>query len=72
MAAARSGTASAVINVARMVGATVGVAALGALFAMLKGGPGGLRGAMLLGGGAQISGAAYAWSATTRNRRRSA
>ena len=46
--AARSGTASAIINVARMVGATVGVAALGAVYAVFKGGPGGLRLAMII------------------------
>jgi EmrB/QacA subfamily drug resistance transporter len=64
--AARSGTASAIINVARMVGATVGVAALGAVYAVFKGGPGGLRFAMIIGGVAQLSGAAYAWSTTAR------
>lgn len=62
--AARSGTASALINAARMVGATVGVAALGAVFAAFKGGPQGLRFAMILGGLAQLSGAAYAWIVT--------
>jgi MFS transporter, DHA2 family, methylenomycin A resistance protein len=61
----RSGTASALINVARMVGATVGVAALGAVYAVFKSGPGGLRFAMILGGVAQLSGAAYAWLSTT-------
>ena len=63
--AARSGTASALINVARMVGATVGVAALGALYAAFRGGPEGLRCAMIIGGVGQLSGAAYAWIATT-------
>jgi MFS transporter, DHA2 family, methylenomycin A resistance protein len=67
--AARSGTASAIINVARMVGATVGVAALGAVYAAFKGGPGGLRFAMIIGGAAQLSGAAYAWSTTARRSR---
>ena len=62
--AARSGTASALINVARMVGATIGVAALGAVYAMFQSGPEGLRSAMLLGGVAQLSGATYAWLAT--------
>ena len=61
---ARSGTASALINVARMVGATVGVAALGAVYAMFKSGPEGLRYAMILGGVAQLSGAAYSWIST--------
>ena len=64
--AARSGTASAIINVARMVGATVGVAALGAVYAAFKGGPEGLRFAMIIGGAAQLSGAAYAWASTAR------
>src|SRR5699024_5107004 len=50
VAAARSGTASALINVARMTGATFGVAILGAVFAIVHGGPDGLRAAMLLGG----------------------
>jgi MFS transporter, DHA2 family, methylenomycin A resistance protein len=62
---ARSGTASALINVARMVGATVGVAALGAVYAMFGSGPEGLLFAMVLGGLAQLSGAAYAWFSTT-------
>jgi MFS transporter, DHA2 family, methylenomycin A resistance protein len=65
--AARSGTASAVINVARMVGATIGVAALGAVYAACKGGPQGLRFAMILGGLAQLSGAAFAWCSTARS-----
>jgi hypothetical protein len=38
VASARSGTAAALINVARMVGATIGVAILGALFAITGGG----------------------------------
>jgi len=38
--AARSGTASGLVNTARMVGATLGVAVLGAVFAMLAGGAG--------------------------------
>ncbi len=67
--AARSGTASALINVARMVGATVGVAALGAVYAAFRGGPEGLRCAMILGGIAQLSGAAYAWISTAGVRR---
>lgn len=63
--AARSGTASALINVARMVGATVGVAALGAVYAAFRGGPEGLRFAMIIGAVGQLAGAAYAWLATT-------
>lgn len=64
--AARSGTASALINVARMVGATIGVAALGAVYAVFSDGPEGLRCAMILGAAAQLSGAAYAWRTTAR------
>ncbi|MBS0525295.1 MAG: MFS transporter [Proteobacteria bacterium] len=58
---ARSGTASALINVARMAGATIGVAVLGAVYALAGGGADGLRLAMLLGGGVQIACAASAW-----------
>jgi MFS transporter, DHA2 family, methylenomycin A resistance protein len=65
--AARSGTAASLINVARMSGATIGVAALGAVFALAGGGAGGLAVAMALGGIAQIAAAASAWR-TTRTR----
>jgi len=58
--AARSGTASALINVARMAGATLGVAILGAAFALGHGGATGLRTAMLGGGIVQCLGAAVA------------
>lgn len=61
VAATRSGTASALVNVARMVGATVGVALLGAVFAMAHGDATGLRVAMLSGGAVQIACAAIAW-----------
>mgnify|MGYP001030764402 CR=1 FL=1 len=61
VSAARSGTAGALINVARMAGATIGVAILGAVFAMMQGGPDGLRLAMLAGGAVQIACAAAAW-----------
>lgn len=61
VAAGRSGTASALINVARMAGATIGVAVLGAVFAMAHNGPDGLRFAMLLGGLVQIVCATVAW-----------
>lgn len=61
VAAVRSGTASALVNVARMAGATIGVAILGAVFAMAGGGPAGLRLAMLLGSLVQIACAAMAW-----------
>jgi MFS family permease len=58
--AGRSGTASALINVARMAGATVGVALLGTVFALAHGSAEGLRLAMLLGGLVQLASAAVA------------
>ncbi len=61
VSAARSGTASALINVARMAGATLGVACLGTVFAIWHGGAEGLRAAMLLGGGIQLCGALVAF-----------
>ncbi|WP_454813684.1 hypothetical protein [Labrys neptuniae] len=64
----RDGTASALINVARMVGATAGVAVLGSLYAVLGGGPAGLAGAMTMGGLVQIFTAAMAWRAAPANR----
>jgi len=64
VAAVRSGTASALVNVARMAGATIGVAVLGAVFAVAHGGPDGLRLAMFLGGLVQITCAALAWMTT--------
>jgi MFS family permease len=63
VAASRSGTASSLINVARMAGATIGVAALGSVYALAGEGPDGLRAAMLVGGCAQIASALYAWKA---------
>jgi MFS transporter, DHA2 family, methylenomycin A resistance protein len=54
-----------------MVGATVGVAILGAVFAFLEGGPDGLRAAMIFGGLVQIACAAVAWT-TTRSAPRQA
>jgi len=62
VSAARSGTAASLINVARMAGATIGVAVLGAVFALAHGGPSGLRLAMLLGGFVQFACAAMAWT----------
>jgi predicted MFS family arabinose efflux permease len=59
----RAGTASSLINVARMAGATIGVAALGAVFAFAGEGVAGLRVAMLLGGAVQLAGGATAWVA---------
>lgn len=61
VSSARSGTASSLINVARMVGATIGVAVLGAVFVLCGGAHAGLRGAMLAGGATQLAGAATAW-----------
>jgi MFS family permease len=58
VSAARSGTASALINVARMAGATLGVAFLGTAFALWHGGAEGLRAAMLIGAAAQLCGVA--------------
>ena len=60
--AARAGTASALINAARMVGATLGVAVLGAIHAGFGGGSRGLFWAMLAGGGVQIACAGLAWA----------
>jgi DHA2 family methylenomycin A resistance protein-like MFS transporter len=57
----RSGTASALINVARMTGATLGVALLGTVFVLLHGGAEGLRAAMLIGGTVQLCGAMAAF-----------
>lgn len=59
--AARSGTASALINVARMFGATIGVAILGTLFTLMNGGANGLQLAMLIGGTIQIICTIVAW-----------
>lgn len=63
VSAARSGTASALINVARMTGATLGVAVLGTVFALGHGGVNGLRIAMLAGGAVQLCGGYVAWLA---------
>jgi predicted MFS family arabinose efflux permease len=61
VSAARSGTASALINVARMTGATLGVAFLGTAFAVWHGGTEGLVTAMLIGAAVQFCGALVAW-----------
>jgi MFS transporter, DHA2 family, methylenomycin A resistance protein len=61
VSASRSGTASALINVARMTGATLGVAFLGTAFAMWHDGAEGLRAAMLIGAAVQFCGALVAW-----------
>jgi hypothetical protein len=49
--------------------ATLGVAALGAVFARLQGGTEGLRLAMLLGGLAQVVAAGLCWRALSVERR---
>lgn len=55
VAAKRSGTASALINVARMAGATLGVAMLGAVYAWAGQGVAGLRLALLLAAALQLA-----------------
>lgn len=64
---ARSGTASSLINVARMVGATLGVAGLGTLYALKGGDALGLRIALVTGGFVQLAGAALAWRTIQRD-----
>ena len=67
--AARSGAASGLVNTARMIGATLGIAVLGAVFAMFAGGIGegspivaGLAPAYVGGGiGEMIGAAATSW-----------
>ena len=61
--AARSGGAASLVNVARMIGATLGVAMLGTMFAAAGTGAPGLRVAMVVGGVVQIVGAGAAWRA---------
>jgi MFS transporter, DHA2 family, methylenomycin A resistance protein len=72
--AARSGTASGLVNTARTVGATLGVAVLGAIFAMFAGGNGdasniaaGLPPAFVGGGVVEMIGAAAAFSFIRRS-----
>jgi MFS transporter, DHA2 family, methylenomycin A resistance protein len=64
VSAARSGTASGLVNTARMVGATLGVACLGALFAIFSRGTtgivGGLAPALIGGAAAEFLGACVA------------
>ena len=64
MSAERSGTAAALINVARMAGATIGVAVLGTVYAAAQGGARGLYLSLLLGGLVQLASAAAVWAAT--------
>lgn len=61
---ARAGTAAALINVARMTGATLGVALLGAVYAGMHDPVAGVRAAMLIGGAVQLWGAWAVWRAT--------
>lgn len=69
VANARSGTASGPVSIARMVGATPGVAVLGAMFAMFAGGSGdagrvaaGLPPAYIGGGSGEATRAAAAFA----------
>jgi MFS transporter, DHA2 family, methylenomycin A resistance protein len=62
----RAGTASALINVARMTGATLGVALLGTVFGLSHGNAAGLRAAMLIGGIVQLGGALVAFATVRR------
>jgi MFS transporter, DHA2 family, methylenomycin A resistance protein len=59
--AVRSGSAASLINVARMVGATLGVAILGSAVVAAAGDGPGLETAMLVGGTVQLAGAGAAW-----------
>lgn len=59
----RSGSAAALINVARMIGATLGVAVLGTVFSSVDGGPNGLLAAMFTAGCLQIFTAGAVWKA---------
>lgn len=61
---ARAGTASSVINVARIVGATIGVAILGTIYQLAGGGAQGLKIALLFGCALLLSGAVVAWRQT--------
>jgi MFS transporter, DHA2 family, methylenomycin A resistance protein len=72
--ASRSGTASGLLNTARMIGATLGVAVLGAVFATFAGGVGegshivaGLAPAYVGGGIAEMLGAAAAFAFIRRD-----
>ncbi|MCA8410915.1 MAG: MFS transporter [Burkholderia multivorans] len=59
--AARAGTAASLMNVTRMIGAVLGVAALGALYDAFGGGTAALRIAMGAGSIVQLGCAALAW-----------
>jgi len=64
VAAARAGMAAALINVARIGGATIGVAMLGACYAAAGGGQHGLLLSMIAGSLVQFAGAGIAWIVT--------
>jgi EmrB/QacA subfamily drug resistance transporter len=68
----RAGIASALINVARMAGATLGVAVLGTAYALRGGAGAGLTAAMLAGGLVQLGGAAVAAATIDRHATRAA
>ncbi len=57
---ARAGTASAMVNTARMIGATLGVGVLGSVFASGGGAGAGFRAAMSIGAAIVLGGAALA------------
>jgi MFS transporter, DHA2 family, methylenomycin A resistance protein len=67
VASSRSGTASGLINTARMIGATLGIAMLGAIYAVYSAGSDtqetiiGLRLAYLCGGAVELVGALVAF-----------
>jgi EmrB/QacA subfamily drug resistance transporter len=56
-----AGTAAALVNVARMAGASIGVAVLGAVYQLASGGRGGLVAALATGATAQALGGLGAW-----------
>jgi MFS transporter, DHA2 family, methylenomycin A resistance protein len=66
LAEARSGTASGLVNTARMVGATLGVAVQGAVFAALGGMMAGLGPAFAVGVFAEFLGVGIAWGLAAR------
>ncbi|MBB5191147.1 EmrB/QacA subfamily drug resistance transporter [Silvimonas terrae] len=61
VASTRAGTASSLINVVRMTGATLGVAILGALYSVAGAGPAGLRASMACGAALQFICVLLAW-----------
>ncbi|KJC47768.1 MFS transporter [Bradyrhizobium sp. LTSP885] len=69
VSAARAGTAAALINVARISGATIGVAILGACYAATGGGQDGLLVSMIAGSLVQFAGAGVAWMVTRQEAR---